>query len=225
MSAGRVLVLFVFYVAAIDLALGWGFIGAVASPAGLALLVVAGVMFAWSAFRAVFPFALSVGPRSGSDAPSPFALSVGPRSGPDVRSPFALSVGPRSGPESKGASAALRVARVLLRAGAALTMIALPASLVLRDTRNVSVGEGEAFPAEGGMPAVRFGDVTLAPRGPHLLSKTVEIEAATEGDEPAGIGLFRQHRSRDAAGRCSGSATRRGSLSLARQARRSRKAT
>lgn len=169
MTAGRVLVLFVFYVAAIDLALGWGFIRAVASPVGLALLVAAGLLFAWSAFRAVRP-ARTAAPGSLSD-------------------PLALSVGPRSGPKSKGGVFALLASRVLLRAGAALTLIALPASLVLRDTQSFSVGEGEELAAFG-EPPLRFGEVTLAPRGPHLLSKTVEIEAVPDSDEPMRIGLF-----------------------------------
>lgn len=87
---------------------------------------------------------------------------------------------------------ALRAARVLLRAGAALAILGAPASLFLRDARTISAGEGEAIPARGGLPALRFGEVTLAPRGPHVLSKTVEIEALAEGagDEPVRIGLF-----------------------------------
>lgn len=146
MTAGRLLVAFAFYAAALDLAAGRGFVGAVASPPGLALLLGAGVLLAWRAARV-----------ARTEAPL-----------------------------------ALRAARVLLRGGAALALVALPASLATREARSVAVGEGQAlgprsFPGAGG---VRFGAVRLAPEGPHVLSKTVAIEALPEGGAPLEVGLF-----------------------------------
>lgn len=86
---------------------------------------------------------------------------------------------------------ALRGARVLLRAGAALALVALPVSFATRETRSVAAGEGEPFAEGPGIPALRFGEVTLAPHGPHVLSKTVEIEAVPQdGGAPIRIGLF-----------------------------------
>jgi len=146
MTAARLLVLFAFYVAAIDLGASRGFIGAVASPVGIALLAGAGVLLAWRAVRE--------------------ARSAGPL--------------------------ARRVARALVSGGGALALVALPASFATREARQLTVGEGQAFEAGRlpGLPAVRFGEVRLAPAGPHLLSKTVSVEAAGDGDAPVRIGLF-----------------------------------
>lgn len=83
-----------------------------------------------------------------------------------------------------------RAARALAAAGAALVLVAVPASLVLRDVRTVSVGEGEDLPAEGGLPAVHVGEIRLAPRGPHLLSKTVDVELQPENEDPVTVGLL-----------------------------------
>jgi hypothetical protein len=143
-TASRVLVALALYVAALDLAAGWGLVRALATPPALALVGVAGVLLALSAIRA-------------ARAPAPPAL---------------------------------RAARALLRLGAALAVLGLPASLFARDARAVSAGEGEEIPPQTGLPALRFGEVTLAPRGPHVLSKTVEIEALADGEEPVRIGLF-----------------------------------
>ncbi len=146
MTASRLLAVFVFYVAAVQLGLGRSFIGAVASPAGLVLLAGVVILLAWSAVRA-------------ARASAPLSL---------------------------------RAARVLLRAGAALLVAALPASLVGRDAIGFPAGEGQEVPADGGLPPLRFGEVTLAAHGPHVLSKTVEIEALAGdgGETPVRIGLF-----------------------------------
>lgn len=89
------------------------------------------------------------------------------------------------------APAALRAARVLLRAGAALLVVALPASLATRASTTLEAGEGERFPAGDGLPALAFGRVTLAPRGPGLLSKTVDVEVTEAGAAaPVHVGLF-----------------------------------
>lgn len=90
------------------------------------------------------------------------------------------------------APAAARAARALASAGAALALVALPLSLATRDARRITVGEGQALPPDRlpGLPAVRFGEVRLAPRGPHVLSKTVSVEAAEEGGPAEEIGLF-----------------------------------
>jgi len=141
-TAGRVLTAFLFYVVAADFALGMGFVGAVGSPVGFALLALAGTLLALDAVRAA---------------------------------------------RAKGVPRLLAAARVLLRAGAAIALVGIPASLALRGSSTVSAGEGQSF---GGNPPLRFGEVTLAPRGPHLLSKTVEVVAAAEGQEPVRIGLF-----------------------------------
>ncbi len=83
-----------------------------------------------------------------------------------------------------------RTARALSWGGAALALLATPASFALRDTRGFAVGEGEEIGPGPGFPRVRFGEVRLAPRGPHLLSKTVSVEAFPEGGEPLELGLF-----------------------------------
>lgn len=146
MRPARLLVLFAFYVAAVDLGASRGFVGAVASPVGLALLLGAGVLLAWRAFRE--------------------ARSAGPLPG--------------------------RLARTLASGGGALALLAIPASFATREATVLTVGEGQAFEAGRmeGLPAVRFGEIRLAPKGPHVLSKTVQVEALEEGDVPISIGLF-----------------------------------
>lgn len=146
MSAGRVLVLFAFYAAALDLGASRGLVAAVASPPGLVLLLLAGALLAWRAVR-------------------------------DARA---------AGP------AGLRISRVLVTGGGALALLALPASFATREARQLTVGEGQVVAAGRlpGTPAIRFADVRLAPRGPHVLSKTVSIEALADGDAPVDVGLF-----------------------------------
>jgi hypothetical protein len=147
MTAGRLLAVFAFYAAALELGRGRGLVAAVASPPGLLLLTAAGLLLAWRTAREA-----------------------------------------RRG----GASPVRRAARVLVGGGAALALLALPASLVARDDRRLTVGEGQTVEAGGlpGLPETRFGAVTVAPEGPHLLSKTVSIEAAPQGEDPRPIGLF-----------------------------------
>jgi hypothetical protein len=89
-----------------------------------------------------------------------------------------------------GAPALRRAACALVCGGGALALAAIPASLAMRDARVVSVGEGQTLAPGPGVPALRFGNVTLAPRGPHVLSKTVSIEVLPEGGALASIGLF-----------------------------------
>ena len=145
MTAAPLLVALAFYVAALDLAWGWGFIQSVSSAPALVLLAGAGALLAASALRA-------------------------------ARAPGSI---------------AARSARTLLRAGTALTILALAASLLLRSGGGLSAGEGEEIPPRGSYPALQIGEVTLAPHGPHVLSKTVEVEVFREGDgEPVRIGLF-----------------------------------
>lgn len=85
-----------------------------------------------------------------------------------------------------------RIARALVAAGGALVVGGVPASLLLRDARPLVAGEGLELPAGAlpGLPPVRFGEVTVLPRGPHLLSKTVAIEAEVPGAAPVSLGLF-----------------------------------
>ncbi len=146
MTPGRLLAAFAFYAAALDLGWSRGLVSAVASPAGMALLVGAGVLLAWRAARAL---------------------------------------------RSDG-SILRRASAALASGGAGLALVALPASLATRDARPLTVGERQAFPPGRlpGLGPVRFGDVELAPRGPHLLSKTVSIEAEEDGAAPVRIGLF-----------------------------------
>lgn len=146
MSATRVLALFAFYAAALDLGGGIGLVGAVASPPGLALLAAAGLLLAAGAVRA-----------ARADAPLP-----------------------------------LRAARVLGRAGLALAILAVPASLAGRQAAGLVVGEGEELPAGAlpGLPPMRFGAATLLPHGPHVLAKTVAIDAEVTGEPPVSVGLF-----------------------------------
>ncbi len=84
----------------------------------------------------------------------------------------------------------LRAARTLASGGAALVVLAVPASLLMREVHEQPVGEGQSVPAEAYVPALRFGRATIAPRGAHVLSKTVSIEAFPERGEPVTIGLF-----------------------------------
>lgn len=147
MSPWRLLALFAFYAAARDLGAARGLVASVASPVGLALLLGAGLLFAWRAVAA-------------------------------GRSP---------------APASLRAARVLLSGGACLVLLAVPASFATREARGLAVGEGEVVGLEPGAPPVRFGEVRLAPRGAHALSKTVTIEAFPAGEAPVEIGLFPPH--------------------------------
>ncbi len=83
-----------------------------------------------------------------------------------------------------------RVARALASAGAALLLVALPASFLVRDVRELPIGEGQSVAAGRYVPALRFGRAEIAPHGRHVLSKTVSIEAFPEGGEPVSIGLF-----------------------------------
>ncbi len=52
MTPGRLLVLFAFYVAALDLGASRGLVAAAASPVGLGLLASAGALYGWRAVRA-----------------------------------------------------------------------------------------------------------------------------------------------------------------------------
>lgn len=85
-----------------------------------------------------------------------------------------------------------RTARALALVGAGLLLLAPPLSLVTRETRMLSVGEGQELPSRGrgGLPALRIGRFTLAPRGPFPLSKTVEVPLETADGEEIRVGLF-----------------------------------
>jgi hypothetical protein len=87
---------------------------------------------------------------------------------------------------------ASRVVAAAIRGGAALAVLAVPASLLLRDTRQRVVVEGETIPPGElpGLSGVGFGAVRIAPRGPHLLSKTVQLEARQGGGAPVTVGTF-----------------------------------
>ena len=89
---------------------------------------------------------------------------------------------------------ARRLGTALLRAGLALSLAAPAASLALRRDFNLQVGEGqEVGPSQvPGLPPLRIGEVTVAPRGANaLLSKTVAVEAFRPGEpEPMRIGLY-----------------------------------
>lgn len=87
-----------------------------------------------------------------------------------------------------------RAARVLVAAGAALALLGIPASFATRDTRTATILEGETEPLLPGRPPVRFGPIALAPRGPHLLSKTVSIPARAADGGEVEIGLFPPRR-------------------------------
>jgi hypothetical protein len=86
-----------------------------------------------------------------------------------------------------------RLARMLASGGAALALVAIPASLATRDTRQLQVGEGQELGPGPGVPPLRFGNVALAPRGPHVLSKTVDVEVFPRGGRPLEVGLFPPH--------------------------------
>jgi hypothetical protein len=93
----------------------------------------------------------------------------------------------------RGAPPALRAARALARAGLALLLVATPASLFGRAERTFTVGEGDELApdvlADAG--ALRFGEVSLAPRGEgSLLSKTVSIAMRREDGEALRVGLW-----------------------------------
>jgi hypothetical protein len=89
-------------------------------------------------------------------------------------------------------SAGGRSARVLAYAGAGLLLLSPPLSLATRETRSLRVGEGQELPpgALPGLPALRVGELTLAPTGPVLLSKTVEVPLLTADGEEVRVGLF-----------------------------------
>jgi hypothetical protein len=86
-----------------------------------------------------------------------------------------------------------RAALALVRTGLALLLAGVPASLVGRTERTFTVGEGEVLGPEvlPGAGALRFGEVSLAPRGEGpLLSKTVSIAAEREGGARFRVGLW-----------------------------------
>jgi hypothetical protein len=87
-----------------------------------------------------------------------------------------------------------RLGTALLRAGLAMALVAPAASLALRKDFNRLAGEGQELGPDQvpGLPAMRFGEVRVAPRGTNpLLSKTVTIEAFLRGEaEPVRIGLY-----------------------------------
>ncbi len=94
-------------------------------------------------------------------------------------------------PGAKGGGA-VRAARLLWRGGLALLLIGPPLSLRASDARSVRVGEGMELPPGWlpDLPPVRISSISVAPGGPHLLSKQVEVEAIRESGEPIRIGLF-----------------------------------
>jgi hypothetical protein len=86
-----------------------------------------------------------------------------------------------------------RAARALVRVGLALLLAGVPGSLLLRAERTFTVGEGEELGPDAlpGAGALRFGEVSLAPRGEGpLLSKTVSIAAQREGGARFRVGLW-----------------------------------
>lgn len=85
-----------------------------------------------------------------------------------------------------------RLARALLLAGAGLSATAGPASLLLRETRARVVMAGDRLGPRDlpGLPELTFGRVEVAPRGPHLLSKTVTAAATLRDGSAVEIGLF-----------------------------------
>jgi hypothetical protein len=146
--AGAVLAAFACWAVALELAAGPGFVAAVGSPPGVALLGGAGLLLVLSAAGPLLPGAAGTRPA--------------------------------------------RAARALLRAGMGLLLAAPPLSLSARVSRTLDVGEGMEVPAGAlpGLPALRIGAVRLAPEGPHVLSKTVEVQAAPAGAAPVVVGLF-----------------------------------
>jgi hypothetical protein len=142
-AGATLLVGFAFYAAAMDLGLSRGLVGAVASPAGLLLLLASGVLLLAGAAGAL------------------------------------------------AAGAPGRAARALVRGGAGLALVALPLSLLLRDTRTPTLLEGEALePRELPGAPLRLDRVALRPAGPHVLSMTVDAHARGEDGAPVTIGLF-----------------------------------
>jgi hypothetical protein len=87
---------------------------------------------------------------------------------------------------------ARRLARAAALGGTGLAILALPLSLVLRDVRMQGVVEGATIgPRElPGLASLRLGEVTVLPRGPHVLSKTVDVRAEVAGAGQVVIGLF-----------------------------------
>jgi hypothetical protein len=86
-----------------------------------------------------------------------------------------------------------RVARLLLRAGLALALGGVPASMVTRETHLLQVSEHQEPGPElaPGLGPLRFGRIAVAPRSDRwLLSKTVSIEAARPGEPAFEIGLW-----------------------------------
>lgn len=85
-----------------------------------------------------------------------------------------------------------RLARALALCGFGLLLLAPPLSLVTRETQMLRVGEGQELPAGAlpGLPPLRVGDLALAPTGPHVLSKTVEVPLLTADGEEVRVGLF-----------------------------------
>lgn len=139
--------LFAAWAIGMELATNRGFIGAVVSPPGVLLLVLAGLA----------------------------AL-------------LAAAAEPFTGRGSAGG----RGARALALAGAGLLLLSPPLSLATRETRMLKVGEGQELPpgALPGLPALRVGEFTLAPHGPVLLSKTVEVPLLTADGDVTVVGLF-----------------------------------
>ncbi len=93
----------------------------------------------------------------------------------------------------RGAPAALRGARLLLRAGLALALLGVPASIATRRVRLLQVGEHQDLDAAAAadMGPLRFGRITVAPRSDRwLLSKTVSIEVERPGEPPLEVGLW-----------------------------------
>lgn len=90
------------------------------------------------------------------------------------------------------APGARRLGAALRAAGGALLLVAVPGSLLLRDARSVVAIEGEPLPP-GALPGagpLRSGALTVAPRGPGFLSKTVALEVRDPGGAVTRIGLF-----------------------------------
>ena len=88
---------------------------------------------------------------------------------------------------------AARAARLALRSGLALMLAGVPASVVTREVHLLQVSEHQDAGPElaPGLGPLRFGPVTVAPRGDGwLLSKTVSIEAARPGGAAFEIGLW-----------------------------------
>lgn len=93
----------------------------------------------------------------------------------------------------RGAPPAARAGRLLLRAGLALALAGVPASMVTRETHLLQVSEHQEAGPElaPGLGPLRFGSIAVAPRSDRwLLSKTVSIEAARPGEPAFEIGLW-----------------------------------